>query len=194
MDDSPKAWFLREILPHEESLTRYLILAWPKYDEVHDLRQEIYVRIYDAARASRPTQPRAFLFATARHLMADRIRRKRVVSIESVGDIEKLNVLVDQVSVEQRVNARQELRRVVQAFDQLPPRCREVVWMRRVNDVPQKEVAERLGITQKSVEKHVIKGARLLAEWVYGRGERDRNPQDTSGPGTENEHGQQHSD
>jgi RNA polymerase sigma-70 factor (ECF subfamily) len=40
--------------------------------------------------------------------------------------------------------------------------------MRRVDDLSQKEVAARLGVTQKTVEKHVIKGMQLLAEAMFG--------------------------
>jgi DNA-directed RNA polymerase specialized sigma24 family protein len=102
MEDSLDAWFKREILPHEPMLLRYLARVWPRKHEVHDLRQETYARVYAAAMASRPASPRSFLFTTAHHLMADRVRHERVVSIEAVGDIEALNVTVDEISVERR--------------------------------------------------------------------------------------------
>ena len=54
------------------------------------------------------------------------------------------------------------------AFDRLPDRCREVVWLRRVEDLSQKEVAVRLGISEKTVEKHIAKGMRLLADHLHG--------------------------
>jgi RNA polymerase sigma-70 factor (ECF subfamily) len=37
-----------------------------------------------------------------------------------------------------------------------------------VDELPQKEVARRLGITEKSVEKHVMKGMKLLAAVFRG--------------------------
>jgi len=57
---------------------------------------------------------------------------------------------------------------MAQALDALPPRCRETVWLRRVFDIPQKVVAEKLGITEKTVEKHLMKGVQLLAESLLG--------------------------
>lgn len=164
MDAPLGAWFAREILIHEAALVRYLHRHWSKRDEIHDLRQEIYVRIYEAAAKSKPTSPKSFLFVTARNLMADRVRRNRIVSIESVGDIGDLNVLVDEVSPERRLDARQELKRLARAFDQLPPKCRDVVWLRRVDEISQKEVATRLGISERTVESHVLKGMKLLAD------------------------------
>ena len=164
-------WFVREVLVHERALTQYLHRCWSRRDEVHDLRQEIYVRVYEAAARGRPDTPRAFVFATARHLMTDRLRRGRVVSIEPVGDFESSNVyLIDEVSPERWFGTRQTLRRLVEALDALPPRCREVVWLRRVEELSQKDVAQRLGISGRTVEKHLAKGMRLLADHLYGGG------------------------
>jgi RNA polymerase sigma-70 factor (ECF subfamily) len=42
------------------------------------------------------------------------------------------------------------------------------VWLRRVEELSQKDVAARLGITEKTVEKHIAKGMRLLAEQWFG--------------------------
>ena len=162
-------WFVREILVHEHALTRMLLRNWPHRDEVHDLRQEIYARVYEAGLDKRPTTPTAFLFATARHLMADRARRSRVVSIEPMGDFEPSNVyLIDEVSPERWFGGRQALKRLIEVMDRLPQRCRQVVWLRRVENLPQKDVSEKLGISAKTVEKHLAKGMRLIADHLYG--------------------------
>src|SRR5207342_3111341 len=107
----------QEILVHEAALMHTLRRCWPHRDELADLRQEIYVRVYEAAGKALPTQPKAFLFATARHLVADRLRRSRVVSIETMGDFESLSVLmVDGLSPEHWCGARQVLSRLAGAF------------------------------------------------------------------------------
>lgn len=194
MDDSLDAWFAREILVHEAALMRYLFRLWPRRDEVHDLRQEIYVRVYEAAGRSRPAQPKSFMFTTARHLMTDRLRRGRVVSIEAMGDPDALNVLTDELCPERRLDARQELKRLAAAFDRLPARCREVVWLRRVEELPQKEVAARLGIGEKTVEKQMAKGIRLIADHFHG-GAGGRHGTAAAGrEEAEHEHGQQQAD
>ncbi|RYD15163.1 MAG: sigma-70 family RNA polymerase sigma factor [Lysobacteraceae bacterium] len=164
-------WFVREILAHERALVQYLQRCWPQRDEHHDLLQEVYARVHEAAGRSRPTTPKSFLFATARHLMADRARRARVVSIEPMGDFEPSNVyLIDERSPERWMGARQALKRLAESLERLPDRCREVVWLRRVEELSQKEVAQRLGISGKTVEKHLAKGMRLIADHLYGGG------------------------
>jgi RNA polymerase sigma factor (sigma-70 family) len=166
--ESLDAWFVREVLSHETALVRYLMRTWFARDEIHDLRQETYLRVYEAAAKVRPHSARAFLFTTARHLITDRLRRKRIVSIESGWDFEALDVLVDEISPERRAGADQELSFLARAFDLLPPRCRQVVWMRRVEDRSQKEVAAQLGIGEAMVEKHVAKAMRRLTDALFG--------------------------
>jgi RNA polymerase sigma factor (sigma-70 family) len=167
VDDSLDTWFKREILVHEPSLVRYLSRVWPRKDEIHDLRQEIYIRVYESAQKVRPTTPRAFIFATARNLMTDHMRRRRVVSIEAVGNPDALNVLVDEVSPERGLNAWQELKRATRALNRLPPRCREVVWLRRIDNLSVKEIADRLGLSTRTVEGQIRKGMRLLSDTLF---------------------------
>jgi len=168
MPDSLDAWFSREILAYEDSLVRYLTRTWHHRDDIHDLRQETYVRVYEAAGRERPTAPKSFLFATARNLMADRLRRSRVVSIEARADLESLNVHIDELSPEHHAIAYEDLDALSSAFDRLPPRCRQVVWMRRIEDLSQKEVATRLGIGETVVEKQIAKAMRRFADALFG--------------------------
>lgn len=169
MDESLADWFAREILPHEAALVRFLRRAWPLPDDIHDLRQEAYTRILEAAASTRPHSPKSFLFATARHLLADRARRSRIVSIDLLGDLDALNVLVDEVSPERATGARQQLGRLSDALNALSDKAREIVWMRKVEDLPQKEIARRLNMTRGAVEKQVSRGMRTLADSFFGR-------------------------
>jgi RNA polymerase sigma factor (sigma-70 family) len=190
--ESLDAWFAREILSHEAALVRYLTRAWFARDEIHDLRQETYLRVYEAAAKSRPHSPRAFLFATARHLIADRLRRSRIVSIESGWDSEALDVLIDEISPERCTGGQQELSSLSRAFDLLPPRCREVVWLRRVEDRSQKEVAARLGIGEGMVEKHIANAMRRLADALFSCNISENPKAPSSSPVREDHYARQH--
>jgi RNA polymerase sigma factor (sigma-70 family) len=174
MSDSLDRWFAEEVLVHEESLMKFLRRSWPNASELDDIRQETYIRVYEAAAKALPQATKAFLFTTARHLMIDRVRRQRVVSIEAVGglgELDDLNVLIDEPSSETKASAREELRRLAEALDGLPSRCRDIIWLRRVEDLPQKEVARRLGLTEKTVERALARGVELLARSVLARSE-----------------------
>jgi RNA polymerase sigma factor (sigma-70 family) len=165
-EEQLEQWFAREVLAHERSLVRYLTRVWPNRDEVPDLRQDVYMRVFECAQKARPEQPKAFLFTTARHLMTDRLRRSRIIFIGTRGDLDELNVLVDELSPEYRMTSIQELQQLALAFDGLPRQCRAVMWLRKVEQLSQKEVAARLGVHEKAVEKQVARGMRLLTAAV----------------------------
>ena len=162
-------WFMREVLPLEPMLTRFLQRNWRNEAEISDLRQEAYARVYEAAKREPPQLVKPFLFQIARNLMIDRLRRQSVVSLESMVDVDWLNVSDDRPSAEAYVAARQELRLLQAALDKLPPRCRQVVLMRKVEGFSQREVAKEMGITIETVENQVAKGMRLLAQAIGGR-------------------------
>lgn len=189
--NSLDTWFKREILVHEASLLRYLRRVWPRRDEIEDLLQDIYIRTYESARRARPATPRAFVFAIARNLITDRIRRGRVVSIEAVGDPDALNVLVDEASPERKLSAWQELKRVTRALNSLPPRCREVVWLRKVDELSTQEVADELGVSVRTVEGQILKGMRLLSDTVFANDAGHRQGEAADSSAGEAEHGEQ---
>jgi RNA polymerase sigma factor (sigma-70 family) len=167
MSESLDAWFAREILSHEDTLIRFLVRICPGRDAVHELRQEIYRCVYEAAGHDRPTPAKAFLFTTAWQIARDRLRSEPVARIGSQWDVDALRVAIDEISSELSAGRDPDLRSLAQAFDLLPHPCREVVWMRRVEDRSQKEVAARLGIREAAVEKHVAEGMRRLADTLF---------------------------
>lgn len=162
-------WFMQEVLPLEQALTRFLQRNWRQPADVPDMRQEVYARAYEAALRELPQRVKPFLFQIARNLMIDRVRRQSVVSLETVADFDWLDVTDEGPSLENQVAARQQLRLLQQALDELPPRCRQIVVMRKVEGLSQKEVAAAMGIAVDTVENQVAKGVRLLARSLDGR-------------------------
>jgi hypothetical protein len=63
------AWFVREILPLEAALMQFLQHNWRNKSDIADLRQDIYIQVYESALKGLPESPRAFLFTVARHLL-----------------------------------------------------------------------------------------------------------------------------
>lgn len=61
-------------------------------------------------------------------------------------------------SHDRHVDAGRELDRLSAAIAELPPRCQQVFVLHKIHEVPQAEVAIRLGISRKAVEKHIRLG------------------------------------
>jgi RNA polymerase sigma-70 factor (ECF subfamily) len=183
-------WFATQILSHEAALMRYLRRVWSRTADIQDLRQETYARVYESARKSLPRAPKSFLFATARHLIVDRLRRDRIVSIDYTQDVASLNVLVDELSPDRRLSSRQELQRLAEAYGRLSEMARAVIWLRRVEGLSQREAAQRLGIHEGALEGYMWRGLQAMADALLGSESRTEAP-DTNGTARMDErHGQ----
>ena len=162
-----KAWFVREVLPLEAALIRLLRRSVRNQSDVDDLCQDIYVRIYEAARHEIPQPAKPFVFTIARNLLVDRVRREQIVPIEAVADLDALGVAIDTPSPDLTIIAREELRRLQRALDRLPRRCRQAVLMKKVDGLSRSEIAARMGIAEKTVKRHLADGMCALGDMIY---------------------------
>jgi RNA polymerase sigma-70 factor (ECF subfamily) len=158
-------WFADHILPLEPKVRSWLRRAgWPRED-VEDLIQESYARLA-AHWPNEIGHPSGYLFRTVRNVAADQLRRKQVVSIRTVADISKLNVMDAGLDAEARISAHEELEELRQAIDRLPPKCRAVFVLRKIEGLSLARTAARLGLSENTVEKHVARGMRLCAAFL----------------------------
>ena len=86
-DQTLRAWFVREVLPLERSLTGFVRKYCRLDSEVLDRRQEIYERVLLGCRAGLPLQAAPFVFSVARNHLINCAKRARIVSFESVADL-----------------------------------------------------------------------------------------------------------
>jgi RNA polymerase sigma factor (sigma-70 family) len=158
-------WFCHHVQPHERSLKAYLRGQFPSVRDVDDVVQEAYLRIWKARIAKPILSSKRFLFQIARHLAVDRIRRDRISPIDRVTDLAEVTVIDQRPTGAEAACTRDELRLLAEAIHQLPTRCQEVIILRQIHGVPQKEIAARLGISVLTVQVHVVKGLRRIEEY-----------------------------
>lgn len=168
--DEADDWFVTEVLPLEGTLERFLRRNWRDEDEIADLRQEVYARVLVAWNVGKPDCVQAFVLSTARNLLIDRARRARIVSIETFADMDAVEIVTESVQIDRHLMARSELRLLQGALELLPPRCREVVQLRKIDGLSQREVAAKMGITEDTVERQVARGVRALAAALANTG------------------------
>lgn len=166
MDDL-EAWFVREVLPLEAVLVQYLSRGGRSRTDVEDLRQDLYEKVCAAARNAIPNPTRPFVFTIARNLLVDRVRHEQVIAFDSVESIEDLSLAIDEPAPDRVVIARQELRRLQAALEKLPERQRNAIIMRKINGLTIREIAQRAGVANRTVEEHLTEGVRALARILY---------------------------
>jgi len=169
-------WFAREVLPLEAALMQFLQHHWRNRTDVEDLVQDVYVRIYESAQKQLPERPRHFVFTTARNLLIDRARRAQIIPIEALPDADTLDIALDTPSPERNAIARDELRRLQDALDRLPPRNREAVVLARIEGLTGREIAARMGLAEATVSHHLSNGIAALADMLYGDTTKDAGP------------------
>lgn len=172
------AWLAKDILIHERALRRYLARFFHNVADVEDVLQETYARLLslDNPASAAVHNWQAFLFTSARNVALDRLRRTRVVSLDALAEMGSVDVLDQAPSAEEGLNARQELALLMDAIASLPDRCREALTLRKLYGLSQREIAQRLAITESTVEKHVAHGVRLCAERMFAKREQAGKP------------------
>ena len=156
------AWLGREILPHEAAVRSWLRRSFAAAGDVDDVIQETYCRLAALSNIDHIAEPRAYFFQAARSVALEQIRRARVVRIETVSEIEALDLALEDPSAERIVSGRRELERVRGLIAALPDRCRRIFEMRKIEGVPQREIARRLGVTEHVVENEAVRGLRAI--------------------------------
>jgi len=162
-------WFLRNVLPHEAALRGWLSRAAPPGIDADDIIQEAYTILAELEIVDAIRHPRAYLFQVARSVIMRHVRRARIVPIHTVDDLERLEQAENAASPEQYAIDRDELRQLAHAIAAMPLKTREAFILRRVRDMPQREIAVRMRISENTVETHISRGVLFLIDW-FGRG------------------------
>jgi RNA polymerase sigma-70 factor (ECF subfamily) len=153
------------ILPREPELRGWLRrrLGALSSNDVDDLVQEAFARIW-AADFSTIRNGRAYLYATVRHLLAEYARHRRIVPIELLGEIDSLSIISDEPGLDRRVGARQELDRLQKIVAALPAQCRRVFELRKYEGLSHRDIAQRMGLSEKTIENHLTRALARIAE------------------------------
>jgi RNA polymerase sigma factor (sigma-70 family) len=163
-------WFAEEVHPHEGALRGYVRGSFPAVRDVDDVVQESFLRIWKARAAAPIQSARAFLFRIARNLALDQVRREKISPITAVTDLAALPVVEDKADAAETAAANQELLLLAAAIDALPARCREIVILRKLRGVPQKEIAAQLGLSEQTVQVQVLRGVKRCEAFLRKHG------------------------
>lgn len=153
-------------IENRERLLRFL-LARGAGDAAEDLLHEIWVRITTSSTGP-VSAPMPYLYRTADLLMIDRYRSERQASLrnrnwsDATGGAEP--GVSDMPSAERQVIAAQYLQKVRQTLESLGDRPATVFRRHRIDGVPQRAVADEMGVSLSTVESDLRRAYRALAD------------------------------
>ncbi len=163
-------WFLKQIFRHGAALHRYLRRFTSGSEDIEDLVQETYVRIYAIEDRDAVGSPRALLFRIAHNLAVERARRQTSRATDTVGDFAPLDVDSQEVPPDEQIDSSRRFESFCAAVDRLPPLCRRVFVLRKVYKLSHTEIAEVLGVSHSTIEKHVAKGLLRCRDYLRDQG------------------------
>jgi RNA polymerase sigma-70 factor (ECF subfamily) len=154
MPESRSEIFTKLFTESRQALHRYIRRFVGSSETAKEIVQEAFLRTYRQRESV--TTLRAFLFSTARNLAANEYRHRQIMERSALGDFS--DSLVKSESLEAEFLRDERNRLIQEAVDRLPPQCRAAFTLRVFHQCSYKEVADRLGVSPKTVEKHIARG------------------------------------
>ncbi|MET0271433.1 MAG: sigma-70 family RNA polymerase sigma factor [Phenylobacterium sp.] len=153
-----------------DRLRSYLTGILKSEADADDVAQEAFLRLHRCGDLSAYNNPRAVLFKTAYRLALNCLRGRRSNPLDRAMPVMEDVATAPEpaTTVEEALIAREQERAYGKALASLPPRCRQVIELRTVQELSYKEMSDTLGLSVSTLEKHIVKGKRVAAEALAG--------------------------
>lgn len=171
MSQIPDNPLMAVAITHYDELSAFVLRKVGSFALAADIVQETCLRLLNNPTPDPEAvrNPRAYLFRVVNNLIADHHRQDASRGRYMVTDSAPEEPADHSPGADRRLAGRQRLDLLMQAIEQLPPRCREVFVLRRFDDLSQAEIAERLGISRSMVDKHLRHALIQCTRWLEER-------------------------
>lgn len=131
--------------------------------EEEDVVQDAFLKVVETSRKEEIRSPENLLSRVVRCVAIDRVRRRARRPISDLPE-EGEAVADPAADPERALIGSQRLRRVMAVIDEMPPKRRDVFLLHRIDELTYPQIARKLGISIKAVEKHIHLALKQLAE------------------------------
>lgn len=150
------------------NLVRFFAAKTGSLTQAEDLTQELYLKLADRSGGPPADNLTALLYRIAINLLLDRQRSDRRRATRDAAWREATAVrlggedLALDPSPDDAAAARERLRQLIEAASELPPQMGRAFRLHKLEGLSQAETAHRMGLSAKSVEKHVSAAIKAL--------------------------------
>lgn len=159
-DSCPDRPLAAALVKHYEEVKAFIRRKVGCADMAADAAQDAWLKLATAAPAQPVDNPRAYLYRAASNLAVD-ARRSAARAQNLFAEPEAGEAAADPApSPEVRLLARERLRRLDAALDELPPHVKQALLLHRVDGLPHSDIAARLGVSESMAAKYVAQALR----------------------------------
>jgi RNA polymerase sigma-70 factor (ECF subfamily) len=139
-----------------------------------DIVQDIFVRLWEKKENIKPVNIEGFIFKVLKNQCISYLRNIKIIDnikldLNNLKQIEEL-YRIDFIRDEPYVMIEKELQlEVDKIIKRLPDRCQEVFILSRVNGLKNREIAHKLGINIKNVERHISKALMIFKTHFHNK-------------------------
>ncbi|MEQ9463547.1 MAG: RNA polymerase sigma factor [Haliea sp.] len=153
-------------IEHQGFLRRFLgrFLTDPR--DVEDVSQEAYLRAFQAEQTQTVRSPKAFLFRVAKNLALNELSTRSRALTDYIEEASGAGEPSASHCLEEQLQGEQRLALFSRAAARLPPQCRRAFLMRKVYGYTHREIADRLGVSTSTVEKHIATGLYRCSQFM----------------------------
>ena len=151
-------------------LRSYLSHFFHSKHDIDDVLQDAYVRAVQAEKVEEIQTPKAFLYKICKNLAINHHTKAAQRLTDYIADFDDLEVLYSTVSMDEQVEQENRFVQFCESVKCLPPQCRRAFVLKKVYGLSSKEVAQRLGITISTVDKHLARGLVICRNHLERKG------------------------
>ncbi|MFC2298358.1 MAG: RNA polymerase sigma-70 factor [Prevotella nigrescens] len=132
-------------------------------DDCEDIVQTLFINVWDKQKDALPEEEMlAYMKVAIRNNCLTFLNNNK--TYEKVShDESSLHLIADDTENLSTIDYRQMLENVLQ---EMPPKCREVFRMSKLQRMKYKEIASRLNISEKTVENHIGKAIKIIRAYI----------------------------
>jgi RNA polymerase sigma-70 factor, ECF subfamily len=163
----------RLIEQYQHRLFRYLMYLTGNRTAAEDLFQETWVRVLERGQQyDGKAKFETWLFAIARHLLIDNLRRKSAASLDALRDPEEGSAPFEPAdegpSAYEWLAGREQEAQVTAAIARVPAVYREVLMLRFQEDLKLEEIAGVVAAPVSTVKSRLYRGLEVLRQALQG--------------------------
>lgn len=151
---------------YRPALQKFLELKVNSQAAAMDLTQDTFEKFLLIENKDEIENVRSYLFGIAANLAKNSLRRERIYVVDSENDEISTEMKTDEPDPEDWLIYTEVHENFRNALQALPEKCREVFYLRRIRNFSSREIAEKYNISQRMVQKHLIKAIRHFHKYL----------------------------